>query len=357
MLFLGRVDLHLLHVAAAVVHHAHGELLDARRKGGAEHHGLLACTGQVVDLGQIVREAQVQHTVGLVHHKELHLVELDLLRALQIEQAPRRGHHEVGILQLGDLQLVRHATHHVGNAQALAVLDQVNGVMRHLLGEFTRGAQHQRAGNSGLEVARLGRVLAAGALRGRFAARGSLGGQAVEFSTRLGVGLGLLVQQGVQHGQQERRRLAAAGLAGDHQVDVAAALGLCAHGQRNRLALHGGGLGVAQVGHGLHQFAGQAQLNEAVGLGAHALGQVGGVGGGNVGNNGIGRRKVAQPLEGVGHGFLTRKRRRRFPAVASFDGYKTSSIKRNLGPQRSAQAGIVCKAPGYGLRWRAGPGV
>src|SRR5256885_10742298 len=31
----------------------------------------------VVDFGQIVREAQVQHAVGFVHHQELHLVELD----------------------------------------------------------------------------------------------------------------------------------------------------------------------------------------------------------------------------------------------------------------------------------------
>jgi hypothetical protein len=73
---------------ARLAHHAHGQLLDARRKGGAEHHGLLALDGQLVDFGQIIREAQVEHAVGFVHHQELHLVELDLHRALQVQQRP-----------------------------------------------------------------------------------------------------------------------------------------------------------------------------------------------------------------------------------------------------------------------------
>jgi hypothetical protein len=77
------------------MHHAHGQLLDARRKRGAEHHGLLALGGQLVQLGQVVREAQVEHAVGFVDNQKLHLVELDLHRALQIQQTARRGHHEV----------------------------------------------------------------------------------------------------------------------------------------------------------------------------------------------------------------------------------------------------------------------
>src|SRR5256885_7051087 len=60
---------------------------------------LLALCRQVVDFGQIVREAQVQHAVGFVHHQELHLVELDLHRALQVQQTAGSGHHEVGVLQ------------------------------------------------------------------------------------------------------------------------------------------------------------------------------------------------------------------------------------------------------------------
>jgi hypothetical protein len=106
----------------------------------------LRCDGELVDLGQIISKAQVQHAVGFVDHQELHLIKLDLHGTLQVQQAPRRGDHQIGVLQLGDLQLVRHATHDVGDAQAAAMLNQVDGVVRHLLGQFARRAHHQRAG-------------------------------------------------------------------------------------------------------------------------------------------------------------------------------------------------------------------
>ncbi len=338
MLLLRRVDLDLLHAGAAIVHHAHGQLLDARRKGGAEHHGLLALGRQLIDLGQVVGETQIQHAIGLVHNQELHLVQLDLLRALQIQQAARRGHHQVGVLQLGDLHLVGHAAHHVGDAQALAMLDQVDGVMRHLLRQLARGAQHQGAGHGGLEVARLHGVLALGALGGRLATCRGLKSGALILGTLRGLGLGLLAQQRVQHGQQEGRGLAAAGLAGDHQVDEAAVLGAGAHGQGNGLVLHGRGLGVAQVGHGLHQLGRQAQLDKAIGQGC--LGRCIGRG-----NNGFGRRALALQQNLLSHDLLTRRRPQALPGQASLDGYKTSTIKRNQGPQRTTRVGIGCKAP------------
>jgi hypothetical protein len=134
------------------VHHAHGQLLDARRKRGAEHHGLLALGGQLVDFGQVVGKAQVEHAVGFVHHQELHLVELDLHRALQVQQAAGRGHHQVGILQLGDLQLVRHAAHHVGHAQATAMLDQVDGVVATCWASSRVGHSTSAPGSAGLKL-------------------------------------------------------------------------------------------------------------------------------------------------------------------------------------------------------------
>ena len=234
------------------MHHAHGQLLDAGREGGAEHHGLLALGRQVVDFGQIVREAQVQHAVGLVDHQELHLVELDLHRALQVQQTARRGHHEVGVLQLGNLQLVGHAAHHVGNADATAVLDQFDGVMRHLLSQLARGAQDQGAGNGRLEVAGIGGVLALVALGRGLAAGSGLGALAVIFGADGGFLVSLLLDQRVQHGQQEGGGLARAGLAGNHQVDEG--LITTAHGQGNGLRLHGRGLGVAQIGNGADQL-------------------------------------------------------------------------------------------------------
>ncbi len=269
--FLRAVDLHFVHSGAAVVHDAHGQLLNAGCKRGREHHGLAALGGQIVDFGQVVGEAQVQHAVGFVNHQKLHFIEFDLHGALQVQQAARRGHHQVGVLQLGNLQLVRNAAHHVGNAQAFAVLDQLDGVVRHLLRQFARGAQHQGAGHGGFEVARVGGVFTAGALGWLFATGKSVGAGLVEIGLGFGVGSGLLLNQGVQHGQQEGGGFAAAGLAGDHQVVVAVVCFVVRRqGQRNGLRLHAGGLGVAQVGHGLNEFLGQAQLHKAVGLGGFA---------------------------------------------------------------------------------------
>jgi hypothetical protein len=236
-------------------------------------------------------------------NQELHLVQLDLHGTLQVQQAARRGDHQVGVLQLGDLQLVRHAAHHARDSQAAAMLHQVDGVVRHLLREFARGAQDQRAGRGGLEVARTGRVLALGALGRRLTAGQGFGDFALELGAKAGFGCRLLLEQRVQHGQQEGRGLAAAGLAGNHQVDVG--LGLVVGGQRqgNGLFLHGGGLGIAQVGHGADQLGRKAQFQEAVGDGGNERlrGFNGGFGGDCQGIDGFGRRKVALHCKSVGH--------------------------------------------------------
>ena len=340
VLFLRAVDLHPLHGGAVVVHHAHGQLLDARREGGAEHHGLLALAGQLVDFSQVVREAQVQHAVGLVDHQELHLVQLELHGALQVQQAAGGGHHQVGVLQLGDLQLVGNAAHHVGHAQAAAMAHQVDGVVGHLLGQLAGGAQDQGARHGGLEVAGVGGVLALAALGRRLATRDGLGHFALVLGALLGFGVGLLLDQGVQHGQQEGGGLAAAGLAGDHQVDEAVFLVPGAHGQGNGLALHGGGLGVAQVGHGLHEFRGQAQLDEAVGQDGRR-GFCGGLQG--VGSKRkVGRGVFALHQKGVGHEFSSHEvRQARQGARAGFaDGSKTSTIKRALRGGNQGQRGF-----------------
>ena len=135
------------------MHDAHGQLLNARRKSGAEHHGLLTLACELVDVGQVVREAQVQHAVGFVNHQEFDLVEFDLHGALQVEQTARCGHYQVGILKFGNLQLVRHTAHNVGHAQAAAMLDQIDCIVSHLLGQFTCRANNQGTRCGRFEVA------------------------------------------------------------------------------------------------------------------------------------------------------------------------------------------------------------
>ena len=262
--FLRRVDLDLLHGRAVIVHHAHGELLNARRESSAEHHGLTTLAGHLVDLGEIVREAQIQHTVGFVNHQELDLVELDLHGALQVEQTARSCHYQISILQLGDLELVRHTAHHVRNAQTLAMTHQVDGVVCNLLSQFAGWAQNQGAWNSSLEIAWVGRVLATVALGSWFAIGGSFSALTIVVSTFFSKLFVLLLEQRVQHGQQEGSGLAATCLAGNHQVDEAIGIASSFHGVRNGLFLYGCRLGVTQIGNGLDQLGCKTQFGKSV---------------------------------------------------------------------------------------------
>ena len=290
------VDLQAVHAAATVVHHAHGQLLDARGKGGREHHGLATRCRQLVDGGQVIGKAQIQHAVGFVNHQELHVFQAQLARTLQIQQAARGGHHQVGVLQAGDLHGIGHAADHVGNAHAFAMAHQFDGIVRDLLRQLTGGAENQRTRLGRTEVARQGRVDALGLFRRGFATgsgfgTGGLMGQA------LGLLLGLLLaQQGVDHRQQKGGGLAAARLAGDHQVVVTVVrLVVAWQGQRNGLQLDLGWLGIAQIGHGLDEFIGQTQGDKAIGHGR-------GVG------HGRGRRRRLQKQ--IVHRVLERQRRR-----------------------------------------------
>ena len=266
MLFLGRIDRDLLHARAVVVHHTHGQLLHARRKRSTEHHGLLALRSHLIDFSQIIREAQIQHAVGFVHYQELNLVQLDLHGALQIQQAARCCHDQVSVLQLGNLQLVRNTTHHIGNTQTTAVLDQLDGVMRNLLSQLTCRAQNQGTGYGSLEIAGIGRILALGTLRQGLTLGSSFSTLAIKLSLDFGLSLSTLLKNRVQHWQQESSRLAGTGLARDHQVDKTIGVRAFAHGQRNGLELHSGWLGVAQICNSLHQLRRQAQLNKTVRL-------------------------------------------------------------------------------------------
>ena len=64
--------------ALRLSHHASSQGLDARRKCCREHHGLMTLNGELIDLSQIIREAQIKHAIGLINHQELHVLEFDV---------------------------------------------------------------------------------------------------------------------------------------------------------------------------------------------------------------------------------------------------------------------------------------
>ena len=197
VLFLRCINLNPLWFA----HHACCQLLNAGGQRGTEHHGLLALDGELVHFSQVIGKAEVQHAVSFVNHKELNLVQFELHGALEVKQTTRRSHHQIGVLQLGNLQLVRHAANDIGNTQATAMANQVNRIMRDLLGQFTGWAQNQRAGFSRLEIAGAGRVLALGPFWRSLAFGCCISNRLFKIGTLFGLGFFFLHQQRVQNRQ------------------------------------------------------------------------------------------------------------------------------------------------------------
>ena len=296
--FLGRVDGH----AAGFAHHACCQLLNAGRKRRAEHHGLFARDGELVDFRQIIGKTQIQHTVGFVNDQELHLVEFNLHGALQIQQTSGRGDDQISVLQLGDLQLIRHTADDIGNTQTTAMAHEVDGIVRHLLRQFARRANDQSTRGRRFEIAGIGWVFAAGAFGQRFTACFGFGDLAFKFGAFGDLDSGLLLQQSVQNGQQKGGGFAATGLAGNHQINELIRIVFVGQCQRNGFGLYGRGLGVAQIAHGVNQFGGQSEFDKTIGrcIVRLVVFRISGIFNGQRSVNG---RRNARSVESFGHDF------------------------------------------------------
>ena len=67
------------------------QLTNLRGHGGREHHLLAVLGQQGVDLHDVVREAHVEHAVGLVEHEERGAREVEVAHLQMTEQTTRRG--------------------------------------------------------------------------------------------------------------------------------------------------------------------------------------------------------------------------------------------------------------------------
>ena len=196
-----------------------GDLQDPRRHRRREQRGLPGLGQRREDRVEIVREAHVEHLVGFVEDQDLEAGELQRLAADVVEDAAGRADHDVdAALQRPHLLVHRRAAverqHRA--AERLAVLVHGFGDLHR---QLARRHEHHARGLAGL------------------AARGPLGGDPV------------------QHRQRERRGLAGAG-AGLRE-DVAPL-----EQERDRFALDGGGLFVAQRGEGGDELGAEAELVE-----------------------------------------------------------------------------------------------
>ena len=142
-------NLHL----GGMVEYLLGHLLDFRRHGGREHERLARGGRGCDNLHDVVVEAHVEHTVGLVEDEHLHLAEVDIAHAHVGEQAAGGGDDHVGAhleaaLLLGEGGAVGAAVdghgvdrQKVGKALHLAV---------DLLGKLARGRHHYAVDGVGL---------------------------------------------------------------------------------------------------------------------------------------------------------------------------------------------------------------
>ena len=202
---------------------AAGQALDLGREGGREQQGGALLGQKTQDALQVRQKANVQHAVGFVQHHVLNLVQHRIFGFDVIEQTTGRGHQNFNAaFEFQRLRLHVHATKH-HRAAHLGVFGVKLDLLGHLVGQFTRGQQHQGAH--------------------RMARR--RGGTVFVF------------QQALQQRQRKRRRLAGAGLGCAHHVLT---------GQH-----HGNGLGldrrhgrVAHFGDGTGQGLGQGEVGKRV---------------------------------------------------------------------------------------------
>ena len=185
----------------------------------------MVAVGQTVDDGAHVGdEAHVKHAVGLVDHQGVHLAQVHHARTQVVLQAAGRGHEQVhgGLFELAALTLMVHAAVNRQGANVAAVLAEGLGVLADLDDQLAGGCEDEGARAAGLEVALLG------------------GAQVTR-----------------EHGDQEGRRLAGAGLRLAGHV-------LAGEGELQRLRLDGRAVLEAQIRHRVENLTGQTKVHETL---------------------------------------------------------------------------------------------
>jgi hypothetical protein len=149
-----------------------GQLADAFRVGGAEQQGLALLRALLRDGGDVVEEAHVQHAVGFVQHQRVQRGQVEAAALQVVEQTAGCADHDVrAMLQAGQLRAHGAAAAQREHLHVVFGGGQTAHFLRHLVGQFARGAQHQRLHGQAAHVQvgqqrqRKGRRLAAAGAR------------------------------------------------------------------------------------------------------------------------------------------------------------------------------------------------
>ena len=114
---------------------------------GREHQRAVLFGQGLEDFVDTVREAHVEHLVGLVEHDGRHLLQMDVAAVLQVDESPWRGHNHLHALLQGTHLRLDGSTAVDGlHMDAVEVFAKVAQVVGNLQAQLTRGTQHQRLG-------------------------------------------------------------------------------------------------------------------------------------------------------------------------------------------------------------------
>ena len=131
-----------LHVGGVSQQRVDGAL-DAGWNGCREEQRLVLLGQSMHNAADAGPKAHVEHAVGLVEHKHLHLGKAHVVVLHEVEQAPRRGNQQVAaLLELRNLLVKLGATHHDDGALARLLAHHAHHVVD-LRGKLARWCYHQ----------------------------------------------------------------------------------------------------------------------------------------------------------------------------------------------------------------------
>ena len=127
-----------------VVQIAQGYLLYLAAHRGREEQGV-ALLGQVFEnLVDALREAHVEHLVGLVEHDGCHLCDVGLASVDQVDESSGRGHDDVRPVAQGAYLLLDAGTAIDGyHVHTFHIFREVADVVGYLQTQFARRTEHQ----------------------------------------------------------------------------------------------------------------------------------------------------------------------------------------------------------------------
>ena len=128
-----------------VAHKAVGQIGNAFGVSGREQKGLAVSRALLCHGDDVGKKAHVQHAIGFIQHQGLEVADIELAALHQVHHAAGRTHDDVrAVFQRCNLVTRRYAAIDGDDLDVVLRTRQTADFGSHLVGQLTRGAQHQR---------------------------------------------------------------------------------------------------------------------------------------------------------------------------------------------------------------------